>query len=444
MKKGFTKQDFAEKLKKAVYEISINTVEQETIINNLSRRGYELGYISSVLEGNVVFDSLDLMDLGVFALEIHKITDDNLINPKKYFEDIELERITGYKIGLEQDVLKYPVVFEDVRRVAHNIWHVIVSAEFIAQLGRSNMLNYEFKTQREPKTIETKDGIILTPSINPKSVIEITDEILKKTFKPNTLTFNIPFKDSNNFKYDENTKKWTLIDGKMDILDGYHRYLSIIAATRIQETGYNFELRLTNFDEDEANDFIVQEDKRNPISKEYIKSIDSSSLITQIVTRLNQSNKSELRGKIATDKVSILKGFSLVRFDTMYKSINKLWSPRTINEANMISNHLRDFYNILVDLYPDEFKFKITESRRSSQINNEKMFVVYNIIAKKLEDDGNWESELKSIIDNIDFEDEQMKEFLEVSHSVAMNKFNRYFKMANDIVEVKLNVRQTL
>ena len=110
----------------------------------------------------------------------------------------------------------------------------------------------------------------------------------------------------------------------------------------------------------------------------------------------------------------------------------------------MISNHLRDFYNILVDLYPDEFKFKITESRRSSQINNEKMFVVYNIIAKKLEDDGNWESELKSIIDNIDFEDEQMKEFLEVSHSVAMNKFNRYFKMANDIVEVKLNVRQTL
>ena len=72
MKKGFTRQDFAEKIKKAVYEISINTVEQETIINNLSQRGYELGYISSVLEGNVVFDSLDLMDLGVFALEIHR------------------------------------------------------------------------------------------------------------------------------------------------------------------------------------------------------------------------------------------------------------------------------------------------------------------------------------------------------------------------------------
>ena len=441
MKKGFTRQDFAEKLKKAVYEISINTVEQETIINNLSKRGYELGYISSVLEGNVVFDSLDLMDLGVFALEIHKISGDNLINPKRYFEDIELDRITNYRVELQQDVLKYPVVFEDVRRVAHNIWSVIVPAEFIAQLGRSNMLNYEFKTQREPKTIEAKDGIILTPSINPKSVMEITDEILKKTFKPNTLTFNVPFQDSDNFKYDENTKKWMLIDGKMDILDGYHRYLSIVAATRIQETGYNFELRLTNFDEDEANDFIVQEDKRNPISKEYIKSIDNSSLITQIITKLNQSNKSELRGRITTDKVSIVKGFSLVRFDTMYKSVNKLWNPRTINEANTISNYLRDFYNILVDLYPDEFKFRIAESRKNSQINNEKMFVIYNIIAKKLENDNNWKNELKFIIDGINFEDKQMKEFLGVSHSIAMSKFNRYFKMASDIVEVNLNVK---
>jgi len=441
MKKGFTRQDFAEKLKKAVYEISINVIEQEAIISNLSKRGYELGYISSVLEGNVVFDSLDLMDLGVFALEIHKITGDNLINPKRYFEDIELDRITRHKTELEQDVLKYPVVFEDVRRVAHNIWSVIVPAEFIAKLGRSNMLNYEFKTQREPKTIETKDGIILTPSINPKSVIEIADEILKKTFKPNTLTFNIPFKDSDNFKYDENSKKWVLIDGKMDILDGYHRYLSIVAATRIQFTGYNFELRLTNFDEDEANDFIVQEDKRNPISKEYIKSIDNSSLITQIITKLNQSNKSELRGKITTDKTSIVRGFSLVRFDTMYKSIDKLWSPRTINEANTISDYLKDFYNILVDLYPDEFKFKIAESRRNSQINNEKMFIIYNIIAKRLK--GN-NSELKLIIDNINFEDEQIKEFMGVSHSMGMNKFNRYFKMANEIAEVNLNVKQTL
>lgn len=442
MKGNYTKQYLAEKLKKAIYEIDIDTRTQEDLINKLSKKGFDRGYVSAVLEVNhVIFDELSLIEIGVFALEIFKISGVDYINPEKYLEDIELEKVQNYKIEFKQDVFDYPVVFEDVRQVSDGIWTVVVTADFIAKLGRSNMLNYEFETQREAKTIETDDGIILTPTVNTQSVVEIEDEILTNNFIPNTLTFNIPLKDRDNFKYDDNIKRWILLKGKLNIIDGYHRYLGITSATRKQKLNYNFELRLTNFNDDKAKKFIVQEDKKNPISKEYIKSIDNSDLITQIISQLNQSNRSELNGKITTDKSTIRQGYALVSFNLMHKTMKNLWNPVTIPEADDVFDYLRGFFNKLVDLYRDEFKFKIQESKKLNSLNDEKMFIVYTIIAKKLEENDNWRKDLETIMKNIDFNNDKLQEYLSVAPRIIDRKFNRYFKMANDIVEVIINVK---
>ena len=306
MKLNYTIEIFRERLKKAIYESSINSRTQEEVINKIAERGYELGFISGIFEGNVALDSLSLMDIGVFALEIFNITDIGYINPSVYLEDIELERVQHYKIDDTQDLFEYPVVFEHARQIAPDIWTVAVPIQFISKLGRSNMLNYEFDTQREAKTIETDEGIILTPTVNSQSVVEIKNEIVEGNLIPTILTFNIPLVESENFKYDKKLNRWILLKGKLNIIDGYHRYLGIIAAIREREKiEFNFEIRLTNFDNDKARKFIVQEDKRNPISKEYIKSIDDADLSTQLINRLNQNNQSELKGKITTDNTTI-------------------------------------------------------------------------------------------------------------------------------------------
>mgnify|MGYP000923691895 CR=1 FL=1 len=439
MKIGYTIQDFREKLKVAIYESCVNSKVQDEIIKRIAERGYDLGFISGVLEGNVTLDSLSLTDIGVFAQEIYETSRIENINPLKYLTDVELEVIKNYKKETKDNDLEYPVVFEDVRQVMRDIWTVIVPAKFIAELGYSNMLNYEFETQREAKVIETEEGIILTPTVNADSVVEIEEKLLTGTFISNELTFNLPFADRDNFKWDAKAKRWTLLKGKLNIIDGYHRYLAITSAIRKKDIGYNFVIRLTNFDDDKARRFIVQQDKQNPISKEYIKSIDESDLVTQIINQLNENTKSDFRGKITTDRTSIKKGYALVSFELLHKTIDKLWNPKSTGEVDEIFDYLRMFYNRLVYLYPEEFRPKEKSIVNDYTLSNERMFVIYTMLAKKLQNEDDWREELSKYIKNINLDNKKVKEFIEVPYSRIIQRFNRNFKLASDIVEVIIN-----
>lgn len=441
MKLNYTIENFREKLKKAIYESSINSSIQEDIINKLAKRGYNLGIISGVFEGNVALDSLSMLDVGVFALEIYNIANIGYINPTIYLTDIELEKVKEYKKGDNQDLLEYPIVFDDVRQVAPDIWTIVIPVQLIAKLGRSNMLNYEFETQREAKAIKTDDGIILTPTVNSQSIIEIKDEIIEGTLIPTILTFNVPLRESENFKYDRKLNKWILLSGKLNIIDGYHRYLGINAALREKDIDLNFEIRLTNFDTDKAKKFIVQEDKRNPISKEYIKSIDDTDLSTQLINRLNQNSKSELKGKITTDNTTINSGLALVSFEIMYLTIKKLWKLVTIDDSDSLFEYLRMFFNKLVGLYPEELKTNIQEYKKVSFINDERMFVLYLVLAKELEGNENWRNELESIMKKLEEDTALLDSYLANPSSIIKQRFNKHFKMANDIVEVLVNDR---
>lgn len=442
MKLNYTIENFREQLKKAIYDSSINSNIQDEIINKLAKRGYNLGTISGVFEGNVALDSLLLLDVGVFALEIFNITNIGYINPAIYLTDIELKKVKEYKVGNNQDLLQYPIVFDDVRQITPDIWTVAIPVQLIAKLGRSNMLNYEFETQREAKTIKTDDGIILTPTVNSQSIVEIKNEIIEGTLIPTILTFNIPLKESENFKYDKNLNKWILLSGKLNIIDGYHRYLGIGAALREKDIELNFEIRLTNFDTDKAKKFIVQEDKRNPISKEYIKSIDDTDLSTQLINRLNQNSKSELKGKITTDNSTTTSGLSLVSFDIMYQTIKKLWKLVTIDDSDALFEYLRMFFNKLVGLYPEELKTQIQMYKKVNHINDERMFVVYLLLAKRLENNENWRTELEGIMKILnEYTEGLLDEYLNSPVSIIKQKFNKYFKVANDIVEGLVNER---
>lgn len=442
MKLNYTESQFRERLQKAIYEAGVNSRVQNDIIDNIAKRGYRRGFISGVFEGNVVLSQeLSLTDLGVFALEIYKITNIRYINPEIYLTDVEMDVVRNHKEETKQDIFEYPVVFEDVRYVAPDLCTVVLSAQFIAKLGKSNMLNYEFETQRDAKVIETERGIIQVPNINPESIIQISEELITDEFIPNTLTFNIPLKNSDDFKYNPKDKKWILLKGKLNIIDGYHRYRGILAALAKKNIDYNFEVRLANFDDDKARKFIVQEDKRNPISKEYIKSIDNSDLTTQLINQLNQNNRSELKGKITTDRATIQSGYALVSFDMMHKTINKLWKLVTIDDVDELFEYLRVFFNRLVSLYKEELKINI---KSKNIINDERMFIIYLILAKELQNKDNWREGLESTMTKLRKDNQPLQEYLKVIPSEILRRFNRHYKVAESIVEVIINDKEII
>jgi len=435
MKQGKTREILQEEIKKAIYLLDNNAI-QERIIKEVTKKGYSRGFISSILERNALLETLSLLDLGIIADAIYKISDINSTNLEIFFEEIEIEKIRRYKVE-EKKEDKDLLVFENVMQVADDIWTVVVPCQRIAQLYRENAVGYDFSTQRESKNIKSKDTIIQTASVNWASVEEIKEQLVKGLFIPNTITFNIPIENAEDIKYDKNKKRLIILKKSFKILDGFHRSLGIIAALREIDLNYNFEVRITNFNTDKARQFIVQEDKRNPINKEYIKSIDTADRVTAIVNNLNQNNSSELSGMITTNGALVTSGDALINFSTMYEIINALWEPTTIVEANNISEYLKDFFNEIIGLYPNEFKLHIKESRKINNINKEQMFVLYLVLAKRIENNPDWKQILQKNIFNIIIKDN--KDLVDTPPNKIKKSIKKYINISENIIGEVLN-----
>jgi len=435
MKIGYLREDIEKELRKSIYDSELNSEFQDRIIKQLIKIGYSRGYVTGILEGNTILNSLDQIELGVIMKVIYDEAGIGYVNPKIHFEVNELRKIGEYVVKKDNQILKHPIVLKGVDMVNEGVYKTIISTNFLVELFRSNLINYNFDTQREAREIKHSDSIMLSPTINRASINAMTDELVKGLFMPNTLTFNI-LNSRAKFKYDEKERKLYLLEGSFDIPDGYHRLLAIISASRIEDLNVNFELRIMNFDVDRVNQFIIQEDKRNPIDVEHLKKINQGDLITAIVNRLNTNSQSELKGKITTNLEMVRSGDALVSFDIMYNAIKKLWNPATIIGSEDTADYLRDFFNRLVSMYPNEFKEHIKESRARNPINDERMFLMYIILAKKLEGNNNWKVEVKEIMNNIFENSDIFNEYLEINPSLIKRRFNKYLNMGVNIMEV--------
>lgn len=428
MKAGQTKSKFEQKIKLAIYSISDNNI-QEQIIDEIIELGGSRSQISDILEGNALLETIPLVELGVIADTMYRIADIGFLRLDIFLEEAEIDQVKKYKFPQEKENENL-LVFENVTQVASDIWTAVVPAQRIAELYRNNAVGYDFETQRDAKNIKDGDSIIKVANVNWVSVEEIQEELIKGTFISNTITFNVPIEHAESIKFDRGRRILAITESVLTILDGFHRSLAIIGALRVAKINYNFEMRITCFNTEKAQRFIVQEDKRNPISKTYLKSIDNTDKITSIVNALNQSNSSELNGMITTDTNLITSGNALVSFNLMHDIMSKLWKPVTMVDVNNISKYLTDFFNVLVSIYPKELKTHIRQSKRINIVNNEAMFVVYLVIAKKLENDKNWTNKLKNIIQVIICDDNTIQDFSNISTSTIRQSSNRYIKIA--------------
>lgn len=400
MKRGVTRQDFQNEIKKAIFSIGDREDVRETA-RAINEKGYGIGYATDIMEGNALLETLSLTELGVVAKAIYENTDIKTTRLDRFLEPAEIEVIQAHKKTSGTDEPD-AIVFEDVVQVSHDIWSTVVPASVIANLYRSNSIGYDFEAQREPTYLDS-EGIIPTPTVNWVAVEEIKDELVDGTFIPNTITFNVSPKHADSIKFDRKRSRLVITDKVLNILDGFHRSLGIVGAMReVGDLQYNFEVRITNFNVNKARQFIVQEDKRNPISKAYIKSIDEADEITVVVNQLNENTRSALRTLITPNHKLVLDGRALVTFDIIYSTIDALWDIPNFSEGDRLTNYLRQFFNELVSIYPEALRDNIYNERQKNSIGNEQTFVAYLTIAKELEGKDNWRNMLPRLLKDME------------------------------------------
>lgn len=375
-----------------------------TIIERLKERNIKN---ASQLVGRMVpLESQGQNIVYCLADAVYAATYEDSINPKNFFTEIEINEMKDYKLE-DEDVVTYPIVFEDVNQLANNQWTTILTIQEIVNLYNSNIVNYNFETQRNPKYIVRNDGdLVMKPSVNWKSVDDIYEKLIKGLFKSNYITLNVLVNGEDEVVYDEDKKAIVIRRGRIDILDGFHRSLAMIkAVATIKNLNYKTGVMITNFNVQDANDFIRQEDMRNKIDERHIKSKNDENLMNGIVTDINTNNQSDMRGKIATDTILVEKNIAYTLNDIILDALDLTFKGdvKTRRDVGNVSSYLIDFFNEIYAIKYDDFE-DLSKSRKKSMTTNKNTFIFYVVLAKFLYGKKDWKIELETILNSINFD----------------------------------------
>lgn len=203
----------------------------------------------------------------------------------RFFTEAEIKHYSGEKY--EADAVIKELKF-DVVRISDDQYIGRYSAKELMQLRKNSLINYNANTQRALSYSMKGGQEVLRIAINRTAVSQIVESLRKQLFIPNTITLNINDENDADFEY---TKKGELVihDPKpLDILDGFHRYLALAQLYDEDNSfDYDIELRIVNFSEERAKQFIYQEDQKTKMPRVTSNAYDQNDLNNILCGRLN-------------------------------------------------------------------------------------------------------------------------------------------------------------
>ena len=250
---------------------------------------------------------------------------DSKDNRKKFFTNQEIEKYSTFKY--EEETIKFPIVFDMIQN-SEDQWIGCISTKELMLLRKAQLINYEENTQRTKRRITRGENVYYEISLNKRAIKEITSSLENGRYIADDLTLNIPFNSSADFTYNKEQKRLIIKSIKaFDIIDGYHRYIAICRASDANpDFNYNMELRITNFDEEKARNFIYQKDQKTKMSKIDSDTYNMNSIANIIVTRLNDSSQCNIKGMINRNN-------GYINFSDLATSIKYYYIPRDLPKS---------------------------------------------------------------------------------------------------------------
>ena len=253
------------------------------------------------LTADLVASRKTFAEVNEFCLFILIKGFDEICNQQKiHFFFTEQEMKTYSKSKYEMSASKFPIEF-NVIQVTPTQWIGTIDVQSLMKLRNAQLINYNENAQRALQKVIKGDKEFFKIQINKKAVNDIVDSLKSEMYIPDDLTLNIPEEDvENDFVFDPRTNRLIIKNIKhFNMTDGYHRYLSLCRLYDLNnEFNYNMELRITNFSEEKARQFIWQKDQKTKMRK-----IDSDSFNTVnpgniVAGKINESPKCNIQGMV--------------------------------------------------------------------------------------------------------------------------------------------------
>lgn len=214
---------------------------------------------------------------------------------KRYFTDEEIAAFSEQKF--EKQRFELPLVFDDMVQVAPDQWIGRITAKELMALKEAQVIKYNENTQRTMRRIVRGETRYYKIALNEKSVTEIKEALQSGAYIPDDITLNMP-QDTTEFDFNKGKITISELD-KLDIIDGYHRYIAISRAMiEDKDFDYPMELRLVSYSEEKAKQLIYQKDQKTKMRQVESAALNQYDPANIVVDQLNSDPGSNVQGMI--------------------------------------------------------------------------------------------------------------------------------------------------
>ena len=214
---------------------------------------------------------------------------------KKYFTAEEIKAFSKQKF--ERQHFELPLVFDDMVQIAPDQWIGKITAKELMALKDAQVIKYNENTQRTMRRIVRGETRYYKIALNEKSVTEIKEALQSGAYIPDDITLNMP-QETTEFDFSKGKITINELD-KLDIIDGYHRYIAISRVMmENKDFDYPMELRLVSYSEEKAKQLIYQKDQKTKMRQVESNSLNQYNPANIVVDQLNSEPGSNIQGMI--------------------------------------------------------------------------------------------------------------------------------------------------
>ena len=269
---------------------------------------------------------------------------DNRTKLEDWFTEKEINAFSNEQI--HRDSLAFPVRIPAIQ-VSDDQWIGMCDCKYLMLLREAQMIYYNTNTQRTLQRVVRHGNESYRISINGVAVNDIKSAMQNGTYISDTISLNMP--QDADFYYSTEKRELVLnnID-HFDIIDGFHRYKAMCSAIdNNPDFNYPMELRIVQYDETKAKQFIWQQDQKTKMKKLDSDSMNVSAPENITVERLNQNPMFNFHGEVNRsggliafqDLAMVVKA---VYFNGVKKADERKVINSTVNELKEKINYISD------------------------------------------------------------------------------------------------------
>lgn len=380
-----SKNDVAKDLKDIIVEKCIGKKRETDYSQEVMGKLNDKYNMPIIKAADIVALKIDLNILTEFELfcVIDTICPEKI---KKYFTDIEIKKYSDSRFEFNE--ITFPLKINMIK-VRDNQYIGAISAKTLKEWGDAGLINYNQNTQRTMQHIIRGDKEYYRITLNQSAIRGICQLMENGNYISDDITLNIPDDDESSFSYNSDTMELKIEQLKaFDIIDGYHRYVSIVKECNLNpEFDYPMEIRITNYMESKAQQFIWQKDQKTKMKKIDSDSMNQEKLSNRVISRLNDDVNCIWYNQLNRNNSKIPVGILSLVIDKIFFTQHKIKKENENQEIRKVANQIKSGLENLMDYDNSYF---------SRQLDTIDLVCIFNCIYTN----GNF-SDLNMTIDDV-------------------------------------------